>query len=358
MASKLSISDWGGEVEVFGRMRRFTYRGRPRALVIEELQDEEARLLLSVLSLSGGVASLRGMQEPTESAPPTEKPQAPAPMVESPRSIAPAEPPEQSKFVAAPEPARTRRTPRAKSDQPQTTPAATESTAPHHAPSPHGRFGRLPNGYINNCAMANGQHESSCQVCGGNCPDRKMFANTGSGHLVAGPIAAEDAPQDAPQPPPAPEPRAATAEAQQGPAAAEQSPLALELAAEQPMPPAIPETPEFQVGENGDPWGLTPPEPKKSRRRQAEPESAAAAPSAPEPAAKPPKYDLEILRNAPRLASVLDHLIRSGYRDPAEMVEVCQSVAGEVPIIGRITNLKDRIDVTLAKMGYPEMWED
>ena len=31
-------------------------------------------------------------------------------------------------------------------------------------------------GYINNCALANGEDEASCQMCGGNCPDRARFA--------------------------------------------------------------------------------------------------------------------------------------------------------------------------------------
>lgn len=33
---------------------------------------------------------------------------------------------------------------------------------------------RTPEGHINNCAVANGAVESSCQVCGGRCPDRPV----------------------------------------------------------------------------------------------------------------------------------------------------------------------------------------
>jgi len=31
---------------------------------------------------------------------------------------------------------------------------------------------RTPEGFINNCSLAHGEDEASCQVCNGNCPDR------------------------------------------------------------------------------------------------------------------------------------------------------------------------------------------
>lgn len=31
---------------------------------------------------------------------------------------------------------------------------------------------RTPEGFINNCSLANGENEADCQVCNGNCPDR------------------------------------------------------------------------------------------------------------------------------------------------------------------------------------------
>lgn len=34
---------------------------------------------------------------------------------------------------------------------------------------------RTPGGDINNCALANGEQERDCQVCGGACPDRARF---------------------------------------------------------------------------------------------------------------------------------------------------------------------------------------
>jgi hypothetical protein len=36
-------------------------------------------------------------------------------------------------------------------------------------------FPRTTNGNINNCALANGDFESNCQICGGSCPDRGRF---------------------------------------------------------------------------------------------------------------------------------------------------------------------------------------
>jgi hypothetical protein len=40
---------------------------------------------------------------------------------------------------------------------------------------------RNDDGHINNCALAHGEKEGECQVCKGNCPDRKVFASTGHG---------------------------------------------------------------------------------------------------------------------------------------------------------------------------------
>lgn len=35
---------------------------------------------------------------------------------------------------------------------------------------------RAPDGYINNCALANGHEESECQMCQNACPDHERFA--------------------------------------------------------------------------------------------------------------------------------------------------------------------------------------
>lgn len=37
------------------------------------------------------------------------------------------------------------------------------------------KFERTPEGTINNCALAWGEDESTCQVCEGHCPDRKKY---------------------------------------------------------------------------------------------------------------------------------------------------------------------------------------
>lgn len=34
---------------------------------------------------------------------------------------------------------------------------------------------RTSDGFINNCALANDDHEENCQMCGGRCPDRRRF---------------------------------------------------------------------------------------------------------------------------------------------------------------------------------------
>ena len=40
------------------------------------------------------------------------------------------------------------------------------------------RYERTPQGTINNCSLANGDDESNCQICEGNCPDRvNIFLN-------------------------------------------------------------------------------------------------------------------------------------------------------------------------------------
>jgi hypothetical protein len=38
-----------------------------------------------------------------------------------------------------------------------------------------GGFERTPDGHINNCALANGELESACQICKGTCPDRGKY---------------------------------------------------------------------------------------------------------------------------------------------------------------------------------------
>ena len=38
---------------------------------------------------------------------------------------------------------------------------------------------RTPDGCINNCALANLEHERDCQVCHGTCPDRLRFSKIG-----------------------------------------------------------------------------------------------------------------------------------------------------------------------------------
>lgn len=58
------------------------------------------------------------------------------------------------------------------------------------------RYARTPSGTINNCAAANGEVESSCQVCGGFCPERLAAENltrkltTDEEHVMRGAIAA------------------------------------------------------------------------------------------------------------------------------------------------------------------------
>jgi len=54
--------------------------------------------------------------------------------------------------------------------------------SPNETPTrrPGDVFYRIPtSGYINNCALANGDEEGNCQVCDGTCPDRKKFGKPG-----------------------------------------------------------------------------------------------------------------------------------------------------------------------------------
>lgn len=37
------------------------------------------------------------------------------------------------------------------------------------------KFERTPDGHVNNCALANGDSMSNCQVCAGRCPDQAEF---------------------------------------------------------------------------------------------------------------------------------------------------------------------------------------
>jgi hypothetical protein len=51
---------------------------------------------------------------------------------------------------------------------------------------------RTPDGYINNCSLANGDQEKNCQVCLGTCPDRERFT-TSSVPFIPGSVTSEAA---------------------------------------------------------------------------------------------------------------------------------------------------------------------
>lgn len=53
-------------------------------------------------------------------------------------------------------------------------------------PPPRGpdELPRTQAGFVNNCAVANGQLERLCQVCEGKCPDRERFKVEGTRHLL------------------------------------------------------------------------------------------------------------------------------------------------------------------------------
>ena len=44
---------------------------------------------------------------------------------------------------------------------------------------------RTPDGTINNCALANGEPEAECQMCGGACPDHDRFRMAKHAGLIA-----------------------------------------------------------------------------------------------------------------------------------------------------------------------------
>lgn len=63
-------------------------------------------------------------------------------------------------------------------------------------------------------------------------------------------------------------------------------------------------------------------------------------------------YDLEILKTASTLRAVLEHLFEHGATDADALVETCVSLKDQVPVLGRVANLPERIKRALAVMGH------
>lgn len=149
---------------------------------------------------------------------------------------------------------------------------------------------------------------------------------------TAGVQAPKPTPPKAPAAPPAPTP-APKQETQAAPPAAKPEPAA-----------APPKTNGHANGNGsngaGDPWGLTPPEPAPAAP---EPEAPRAAP--PADGAVPSE-----LLSARKLRDVLAYFIEQGTTDEDGLVSECERMKGQVPVLGRIANLNERVKRTLEVM--------
>ena len=350
---KFNVTDWGGVAEILGRPLRFYYDGQKGRLTFKDIASDEAQKVLAVLAL-GGVAAIK--EAPAQ----TEEPRIETRATKTGRTSS-KEPNEQNV------------------PKPETKPAATTSATPAPTPIPAA---------IPGAPAEDRNTGASCPECGlmlwriptggVGCAKDHYWTSTAaalnepslsSKSALAERIAKESKPAETPAQP------ANTVEAKPEPEA---------------KPAAT--APESKPAEGQpDPWGLTPDgsapdgeeRPKRTTRRSSKPAeeptpapaaapatvqapapapATTAAPAAPAaPASTLPdgaRYDLEMLRKAPRLAAVLDHLIRKGYKTEQQMIDACKQVASEVPVIGRVNNLDERIKVTLTRMGYPEMWTE
>ena len=66
------------------------------------------------------------------------------------------------------------------------------------------------------------------------------------------------------------------------------------------------------------------------------------------------KIDMVVLKNRPKLRSVLSYLIECGCESPESVVAKCLELKDEVPVLKRIADLSERIPRTLEIMGWPE----
>lgn len=345
---KFNVTDWGGVAEILGRPLRFYYDGQKGRLAFKDIASDEAQKVLAVLSL-GGVAAIK--ETPAQ----PEEPKVETKATKTGR-ISNKELNEQN----APKPDK---------------PAATTTATPAPASVPAA---------IPGAPVEDRNTGASCPECGlmlwriptggVGCAKDHYWTSTAAA-LNEPSLSSKSALLERIHSKPAETPAqsASTVEAKPEPEA---------------KPAAA--APESKPAEGQpDPWGLTPDgsapdgeeRPKRTTRRtnkSAEeptpapaaapasvqapapaPATTAAAPAA--PASTLPdgaRYDLEMLRKAPRLAAVLDHLIRKGYKTEQQMIDACKQVASEVPVIGRVNNLDERIKVTLTRMGYPEMWTE
>lgn len=168
--------------------------------------------------------------------------------------------------------------------------------------------------------------------------------------MVSQPQAAP-APQAAPPPPPPPLP-----------AVAEQ-PKPRRARKEEPLPE--PQLPPPTV--NPDPAGLAPPgtDPDKEPIQQSLPQPVAAAPkpAVPAPVAKAPtaapsNVDIPALASKSKLRDILSALLKSGYDSPEKLIAVCEQIKDQVPVLGRIAEISERVPRTLEVMGWPSNMED
>jgi len=66
--------------------------------------------------------------------------------------------------------------------------------------------------------------------------------------------------------------------------------------------------------------------------------------------ASKPKIDMGVLKERSKLRNVLSYLIEVGYTSPESLVDICLELKDQVPVLGRVANLSERIPRTLEFM--------
>lgn len=62
------------------------------------------------------------------------------------------------------------------------------------------------------------------------------------------------------------------------------------------------------------------------------------------------KYDLEKLKASTKVKDVLQHLMDCGVTDVQEMIGICTSLKAQVPVLGRVGDMADRVARTVEIM--------
>lgn len=74
---------------------------------------------------------------------------------------------------------------------------------------------------------------------------------------------------------------------------------------------------------------------------------------APAPVHEGSEPDLGLLHRATTVRAVLSHLLERGYDKSDTLLAICEELREKVPVLSRVTNLKERIDRALEVMSNP-----